>query len=92
MSGAIKNLFPWREFDDLSKIHDRDPVRDVTNRRKVVRDEKVGETKPFLQIREQVQNAGLNADVERRDRLIQDHHLGIDRKRAGNAHALPLTA
>ena len=55
-------------------------------------DEEIGQAELALQILEQVQHAGLDADVERGDRLVQHHHLGPDGERAGDADALALAA
>ena len=46
----------------------------------------------LLQVVEQVDDAGLDRHVERRDRLVEDEQLGIERERARDADALPLTA
>ena len=43
-----------------------------------------------LEIFEQVDHLGLNRNVERRDRLVADDELRIDRQCAGHADALPL--
>ena len=44
------------------------------------------------QVLEQVQDGGLDADVERRDRLVGDQQLGPQRERPGDGDPLPLPA
>ena len=58
----------------------------------VVRDEDVGQAEVALQVLEQVQDLRLHGDVERRDRLVADDQLRVDRERAGDADALALAA
>ena len=47
---------------------------------------------PRLQVQQQVDDLGLDRDVERRDRLVGDEQLGLDGERAGDADALALAA
>ena len=70
----------------------RDPVGDVAHHRQIVGDEQVGEAEPRLQVLEQVEDLRLDRDVERRDRLVADQELGLQRQGAGDADALPLAA
>ena len=58
----------------------------------VVGDEQVGEPELVLQLLEQVDDAGLDAHVERRHRLVEDDELRLDRQRPGDPDALALTA
>ena len=60
--------------------------------REVVRDEEVGELELVLQVDEQVQDLGLDRDVERRDRLVGDDQLRLERERARDADTLALAA
>ncbi len=55
-------------------------------------DEEIGEVKFLLQIAHQVENLGLDRDVEGGGRLVGDHELGIEGERAGDADALALAA
>ena len=60
----------------LPEVHHGDAVRDVLHDRQVVRDEQVGEVELLLQVLEQVEDLGLDRDVERRDRLVAHDQLG----------------
>ena len=55
-----------------------------------MRDEEVREAEVALQVLEQVQDLRLDRDVERRDRLVADDEVGVDRERAGDPDALAL--
>ena len=50
------------------------------------------EREPLLQVREQVEDLGLDRHVERADRLVEHEQLGLERQRAGDADSLPLAA
>ena len=65
---------------------------DVLDHRQVVRDEQVGEAELLLQVLEQVDDLRLDRHVERRDRLVADDQLRLDRERARDADALALAA
>ena len=58
----------------------------------VVRDEEVGEVELVLEVLEQVDDLGLDRDVERGDRLVGDDQLRPQRERPGDADPLPLAA
>ena len=58
----------------------------------VVGDEQVGQAELVLQVVEQVDDLRLDRDVERRDRLVGDDELRVQRERAGDADALALAA
>ena len=80
------------DLDDPPEIHHRDPVADMLDHAKVVRDEQIGDAALVLQVAQQVQHLRLHRDVERRDRLVGHDQAGIERQRPGDAEALPLAA
>ena len=77
-------------LDELAAIHHGDPVRDVPDHRQVVRDEEVGEAELGLEVLQQVDDLGLDRDVERRYRLVGDDQVGPHDQGAGDADALAL--
>jgi hypothetical protein len=58
----------------------------------VVRDEEVGQRELVLQFVEQVDDLGLDRDVEGRYRLVRDDEVRVEREDARDADALPLAA
>ena len=60
--------------------------------RQVVGDEQVGQPEPGPQVGQQVEDLGLDRHVERRDRLVADDELRLDRERPGDPDALALAA
>ncbi len=57
-----------------------------------MRDEEVRQPELLLELREEVDDLRLDRDVERGDRLVEHHHLGVQRERAGDADPLSLAA
>jgi hypothetical protein len=92
MPGGRENLLLPRHLDDPPEIHHRHPVRDMLHHGEVVRDEEIGKIELPLEIAEQVDDLRLDRDVERRDRLVAHHELGVGRQRARNPNALALPA
>ena len=80
------------DLDHLAEIHHRDAMRDVADQAQIVRDEHHGQLQPLLQLQQQVDDLRLHRDIERRDQLVGDQHLGLDRKRPRDADALALAA
>ena len=80
------------ELDGLAEVHHHHPVGDVAHDVEVVGDEDVREPELFLQVLEQVEDLRLNRDVERRDGLVAEDELRVDRERAGDADPLALAA
>ena len=92
MAGLGVDLRLGADLHELAEVHHRDPVRDVADHREVVGDEQVGDATFVLQAFEEVHDARLDRHVERRDRLVEHDHLGVDGQRTGDADALALTA
>ena len=92
MVGLLVNGLGVAELDDLSLVHHRDPVRDVTHDRQVVGDEDVRQSELLLQVLHQVHDLCLNRDVERADRFIGNEDFRVGGQRTGDADALSLPA
>ena len=58
----------------------------------VVADEEIGQAELGAQVHQQVDDLGLDRDVEGRDRLVADHEVGLQGQGAGDADALALAA
>src|SRR3984885_565068 len=79
-------------LDDRAVLHHQHPVAHVMDHAQVVGDEQVGNTELLLKVGEQVEDAGLDRDVECGHRLVQDEDLWIRRQCPGDRHPLPLAA
>ena len=64
----------------------------MTDHREVMSDKEISEIKLCLEIFEEVDNLGLNRDIERRDGLIAYNKTGSDGEGAGNPESLALTS
>ena len=53
-------------------------------------DEEVGQIQLFLQVLEQVDDLGLNRDIQRGNRFVGDDEFRLQRQGAGDADALSL--
>ena len=80
------------DLHDLSQIHHRDAAADVLDEPQIVRDEQIRQLQLLLQIHQQVDDLRLHRHVERRDRLVEHQERRIERQRARQADALPLSA
>ena len=80
----------WGEFDDLTEVHDGDAVAHGANDGEVVGDEEVGEAEAILEFLEEVDDLGLDRDVEGGEGLVGDDEPGLDGEGTGDADALPL--
>jgi hypothetical protein len=88
---VLEQLLGLRHLHDLAQVHDRHPVGDVADHVQVVGDEQVGEVELGLQVLHQVDDLGLDRDVQGRDRLVADDEAGVQRQGAGDADALALS-
>jgi hypothetical protein len=73
-------------------IHDHDPVGEIRDDAEIVGDQDDRGSEPRAQLPEQIEDAGLDRDVERRCRLVGDQDLGVAGKRHRDHHALAHTA
>src|SRR5882762_955895 len=80
------------DLDDLAVLHHHHLFGHVADHRQVVRDEQVAHCVFVLQILQEVQQLGLDRDVERRDRLVADQDLRTQGERAGDRDPLALAA
>ncbi len=60
--------------------------------RQVVGDEEIGQAEVLLQFDEQVEDLGLDRDIERGNRFVADDEFRLEGERAGDADALALAA
>ena len=64
----------------------------MSDDRQVVRNEQVGEPKLFLKILEEVDDLGLDVDVQGRHWLVGNEQLRLDRECSRDPDPLPLSA
>ena len=79
-------------LDDPPLVHDGDVIAEMLDHRQVVADEEVCDAMAALKILHQVQDLGLDRDIEGGDRLVGNDQLRPRDQRAGDGDALALTA
>ena len=91
MARRVEDRGRRADLDQLAAVEDGDPVGEVADHGEVVADEQVGDAAIPLQVEQEVENGGLDRDVQRRGRLVEDDQLGLagERPRDGDALALP---
>jgi hypothetical protein len=85
-----EDLLRRPQLHHLAQVHDADPVGDPPDHREVVGDEEVGQLVALPQVRQQVDDLGLDGDVQGRDGLVADQELRLERQGPGDADPLPL--
>lgn len=78
-------------LDHAPQVHDDDALAEVLDHCKVVGNEQVGQAVLALDVPEQVDHLGLDADIEGADRFVADDELRFHGQRSGDADALTLS-
>ncbi len=75
MCGSVKDFMFAGQFDDASGIHYGDAVSNLRDHGEIVRDEKHGQAEPGAQVREQIEDLGLDGDIEGGGGFVGDEQL-----------------
>ena len=73
-------------------LHHRQPVAHMPDNGQIVADHHIGQAMFRPQIGQQVQDLGLNADIQGAGRFVQQQQARFGRQRAGDGHTLTLPA
>ena len=92
VAGVVVDVVAGSLFGDAAEVHDGDGVADVPDDFEVVGDEQVGQAEVGLEVGEEVEDLGLDGDVEGGDGFVADDELGAQGQGAGDADALALAA
>ena len=92
MQRVLEELLGRRMFHDLAPVHHRDTVTEVADDVQVMGDEQVAQPQLVLQILQEIDDLGLDGDVQGRDRLVADDERRIDTQGPGDPDALALAA
>ena len=92
MLRMVEQLLRRRLLDDLAGVHDGDLVGRLGDDAHVVRDDDHRHLVLLAQLLEQVEDARLHRDVERRRGLVGDQQPRLARQRDRDHHALPHAA
>ena len=80
------------DLDESAEVHHRHAMAHVAHDRQVVRDEQEREPELTLEIGEEVQDLGLDRDVERGDGLVAHQEARAEGQRPCDPDPLPLAA
>jgi hypothetical protein len=75
-------------LDDLAGVHHDDPAADVCHDAKVVRDEQKGHSIAVLELSEEVEELGLDRDVDGARRLVRDQQIRLTTQGDGDRDPL----
>ena len=78
-------------LNDFAQIHDGDIIANVLNDTEIVGNEKVGQTQFLLQLAKEIEDLGLDRDVECRDRLVAHNEVGLTGQCTRHTDALSLS-
>ena len=92
MAGVAEDLFRGRPLDDMSGVHDHDLVGDFRDHPQVMANELDGHAELGLNFHHQLDDLGLDGDVQGRGRLVGDQKLGPTGERHGDHRPLPHAA
>ena len=92
MGGVGGDEFGRAFFDEFTVFENGDLIADVFNDGEIVGNEKVSKVELFLKIHEEVDDLGLDRDIEGTDRFVADDKFRFDGEGAGNADALALAS
>ena len=92
MLGVGEQRFDWCFLDDLAAVHHGDAVGHLGDDAEVVGDQHDAGPALGLEGAHQVEDLGLDRDVERGGRLVGDEQLGLGGEGHGDHHPLRLTA
>jgi hypothetical protein len=86
--GIIKDCRGRTDLDNLTRIHDRNPIAQIPGDRKIMGDKQDRYSKPTLMMPDQIKNLALNQVIEISCRLVGDNELRPQRQHHANEHPL----
>ena len=92
MNGAGADFEGVAQFDDLAEVHHGYAVADMADDGDVVGDEEHRQAELLLERQQQIENLGLDRDIERGDRLVGDEEIRLGGQGTGDRDPLPLSA
>ena len=90
--GAAKSVALDGQLHHPAGVDHGDPVAEVLGHQEVVQDHHVGRAELLAQACQQVQDLRLDRDVEGRDRLVEQHQVGVEDEGPGQGDPLALAA
>ena len=92
VSGVVENVAGAAVLDDAAMSHDCAGLGELADYCEVMTDEDVGDLGLLADVGQEVENLGLDGDIQRGDRLVEYQHLGFNGQGTRDRHSLSLTA
>ena len=89
---GVEDLGDRAGLDGLARVHDAEPVAGLEDEAEVVADEEHRRAELAAEILDELDDAGLDGDVERGGRLVEDEECRLRHQRHGDDDALLLAA
>ena len=86
MGRRVENRVGPSHFDDAPAVHDRHPRAEVPHQAEIVRDQEQRQPEALLQVHEQIDDLGLDGDIQRGHRLVGHRKAGS----SASARAMPM--
>ena len=87
-----KNLVDRSLLDDFTVLHHHDPMTERAHDLQIVGNEEIAQAALVLQFAQEVDDLGLNGQIERRGRLVEQDEFRFERDCPRNSDALALAA
>ena len=78
VEGFFEQLFGIAQLHLTPQVHHQDLVGDMPYHRQIVGDEHISQALLLLQILKQIENLGLDRNIQGGHRLVADDKLGVD--------------
>jgi hypothetical protein len=76
MKRVTINILRACNFHNAAEVHDSNGIADVAHYGKVMGNKEVGQSQSILEVIKQIDDLGLNGNIERRNRFIAYHQVG----------------
>ena len=92
MGGGQEQRIHRGKLDDLPSPHDGHVIGQMSHHGQIVGNQNQRQRKAFLEVLQEVQDLGLDGQIQSRNRLIENQQFRLHRESPGDPEALPLAA
>jgi hypothetical protein len=92
VEGTAEKILSQSHFHNLSHIHHSNSITDVFDDSEIMGDEEIGKTQLISKIHQEIQDLGLDRNIQGRNRFIRDDQIGTKRNSSGDTDPLTLSS
>ena len=92
MLGIVIKFITIRHFHNFAQIHHRHFLAEVANHTQIVGNEQISQVEFFPQVFQQVDDLGLDRNIQGRNCFITDDEFGVQGECPGDSNTLPLAS